>query len=49
LHGSIVDYASEENSFKVISLLSYLSDIVRDAVQAKPPNQRLKLTEPAVD
>jgi hypothetical protein len=33
LHGSIVDYASEENSFKVISLLSYLSDIVRDAAR----------------
>jgi hypothetical protein len=49
LHGSIIDYASEENSFKVISLLSYLSDIVYDAVQAKPPNQRFKLTEPAVD
>jgi hypothetical protein len=45
LHGLIVDYASEENSFKVISLLSYLSDIVRDAVQAKPPNHSLKLTE----
>ena len=49
LHGSIVDYASEENSLRAISLLAYLSDIVRDAVQAKPPNQRFKLTEPAVD
>ena len=43
LHGVIVDYASESNSFRAISLLSYLATTVREAVAAKPPDRHLYL------
>ena len=35
LHGSIIDYATPINSYKVISLLSYLAETVREAAKGK--------------
>lgn len=35
LHGTIVDYATKENSYKAVSLLSYVSELVYDIVKTK--------------
>jgi hypothetical protein len=35
LHGSITDYATQDNSYKVLSLLSYVSDFIPDAAKRK--------------
>lgn len=41
LHGSMVDYSTETNSYKVISLLCFLVDTVREAVDVVPNNKAL--------